>query len=340
MKVQPAAADGFCRRPDPATGLILLYGPDQGLVADRRRLLVEAVLGAADDPFRLVELEAERVAATPGLLYEEAEALSLVGGRRIVLIRQATDALAKPLSGLVGQRGHAALVIVEAGELGTASALRRLAEKDAAAAAIACYRVEGAGLESLIRAQLRELGLAAEPGAMAYLVEHLGANRELTRAEIKKLALYKGDERAARITLDEAAAVVGDSSALAVDAMIWACLARQPDEAAAILDRLLNEGQMPVRLIRALAVTLLRLLPLAVRVGLGETAEAVVQGLKPSVHFRQRVPMQRALATWPPAGLEAALARTLEAERRSKRARAPDRLLVRRLIQEIATVPR
>ena len=338
MKVQPAVADGFCRRPDPAIGLILLYGPDQGLVADRRRLLLEAVLGAADDPFRLVELEAERVVAAPGLLLEQADALSLVGGRRIVLIRQATDALAKPLAGLVEQGDHAALVIVEAGELGTGSALRRLAEKNAAAAAIACYRVEGAGLESLIRGHLRELGLVAEPEAMAYLVEHLGGNRELTRAELQKLALYKGEERAEPITLDEAAAVVGDSSALFVDAMVWACLARRPGEAAAILDRLLGEGQVPVRLIRALAATLLRLLPLAVRVNLGETAEAVVRGLKPPVHFSQRAPMQRALASWRPARLEAALARTVEAERRCKRARAPDRLLARRLIEEIATL--
>ncbi len=340
MKVQPAAADGFCRRPDPAIGLVLLYGPDQGLVADRRRQLIKAVLGAADDPFRLVELEADRAAAAPGLLLEEAQALSLVGGRRIVLLRQATEALAKPLAGLLKQKGHAALVIAEAGELGTGSALRRLAEKDAAAAAIACYRVEGPGLESLIRGHLRELGLSAEPEAMAYLVDNLGGNRELTRAELEKLALYKGEGRAARITLDEAAAVVGNSSALFVDAMVWACLVGRPGEAAPILDRLLGEGQAPVRLIRALASTLLRLLPLAARVARGETPDAAMQSLKPPVHFSQRASMQRTLASWRPAGLEAALALAVEAERLCKRARSPDRLLARRLIHDIATLPR
>ena len=155
MKLQTGAADGFCRRPDAAIGLVLLYGPDQGLVADRRRQLIEAVLGAADDPFRLTELEAERVAEAPGLLLEEAQTLSLIGGRRIVLLRQATEALAKPLTGLLAQGGHAALVIVEAGELGAGSGLRKLAEKDRAAAAIACYRAEGNSLASQIRDHLR-----------------------------------------------------------------------------------------------------------------------------------------------------------------------------------------
>lgn len=339
MKVQPAAADGFCRRPDPAIGLVLLYGPDQGLVADRRRQLIEAVLEAADDPFRLTELESERVTEAPGLLLEEAQALSLVGGRRIVLLRQATDSMAKPLAGLLGQGGHAALVIVEAGELGAGSSLRKLAEKDRAAAAIACYRAEGNSLASQIRDHLRGLGLSAEPDAMAYLVEHLGGNRELTRTELEKLALYKGEDRAARITLDEAAAVVGNSSALQVDALVWACLVGRPGRSGPILDRLLGEGTAPVRLIRAIATTLVRLMPPARRVSLGESPEAVVQSLKPPVHFSQRPPMQRALASWRPADLEAALGLAAEAERRCKRARAPEQLLLRRLIHEIALLP-
>jgi DNA polymerase-3 subunit delta len=340
VKVQTGSADGFCRRPDPAIGVVLLYGPDQGLVADRRRQLVEAVLGAADDPFRLTELEAERVTAAPGLLLEEAQALSLVGGRRIVLLRQATDTMAKPLAGLLGQGGHAALVIVEAGELGAGSALRRLAEKDRAAAAIACYRIDGAGLASQIRDHLRGLGLSAEPEAMAYLVEHLGGNRELTRAELEKLALYKGEDRAARITLDDVAAVVGNSSALYVDALVWACLVGRPGTAEPILDRLLGEGQAAVRLIRAISSALLRLLPLAARAARGEAPAAVVQGARPPVHFSQRASMQRALESWRAAGLEAALALALEAERRCKRARAPERLLLRRLVHEIALLPR
>ncbi len=340
MKVQPAAADGFCRRPDPAVGLVLLYGPDQGLVADRRRQLIEAVLGAADDPFRLTELASERVVETPGLLFEEAQALSLVGGRRIVLLRQATEPLAKPLTGLLKEGGHAALVIVEAGELGAGSALRKLAEKSQAAAAIACYRVEGNSLASQIREHLRGLGLSADPEAMDYLVEHLGGNRELTRNELEKLALYKGEGRAARITLEEASAVVGNSSALQVDALVWACLVGRPGRAGPILDRLLGEAMAPVRLIRAITMTLVRLLPPAQRVRLGESPEAVVQSLKPPVHFSQRTPMQRALAHWRPADLEAALGLAAEAERRCMRARAPDQLLLRRLIHEIALLPR
>ena len=336
MKVAPQQAQAFCNRPDPAVGLVLLYGPDQGLVAERRRQLIQAVLGQPDDPFRLTELPMDKLAQAPGLLLEEAQAMSLIGGRRVVVIRQATDGLAKALEALFEMGGHEALVIVEGGELGTSSPLRRLAEKAKNAAAIACYRADGRGLDAELRELLRAQRLGIEADAMAFLTSHVGANRELTRNEVAKLALYKGEEEG-RITLADVEAVVGNSSALGVDRLVWAGLVGRPGDAARALDRLLGEGQAPIRLIRAFAAMLLRLLPLRARIEAGETPLAVVDSIKPPVHFSQKPPMQRALESWSTRRLEAGLGLALEAELAAKRAQSPDRLLLRRLLLELRT---
>lgn len=336
MKVAPAQADAFCAGPDPSVGLVLLYGPDQGLVAERRRRLVMAILGQPDDPFRLVELEAERLAQSPGQLIEEAQAMSLVGGRRVVVVRQATDGLARTLNALLEQGGHEALVVVEAGELGTASALRRLAEKAGSAAAIACYRAEGRALDAQLRDLLRGHGLGIDPDAMAFLLSHLGSNRELTQNEVAKLALFKGDAADRRITLADCEAIVGNSSALGIDRLVWAALVGRPADAAGYLDRLLAEGQAPVRLIRAFATMLLRLVTLKARITAGEAAAAVIDSLRPPVHFSQKPAMQRALEIWPVERLEAALAMAHETELACKRARSPDRLLLQRFVLQLA----
>jgi DNA polymerase III subunit delta len=334
MIVKPQQAPAFCQRPEPGIGIILLYGPDQGLVAERRRQLIQAVLGQPDDPFRLAELAMDKLATAPGLLLEEAQAMSLIGGQRVVLIRQATDGLAKPLETLVGMGGHEALVIVEAGELGTSSPLRRLAEKTKTAAAIACYRADGRGLEAELRDLLRTHGLGIEPDAMTFLAAHVGANRELTRNEVAKLALYKGEDQG-RVTLVDVEAVVGNTSALGIDRLVWAGLIGRPQDAARALDRLLGEGQAPIRLIRAFAGMLLRLLPLRIRVEAGETPLAVVESVKPPIHFSQKPSMQQALERWSTRRLEAGLALMFEAELRAKRAQSPDRLLLRRLLLDL-----
>ena len=142
---------------------------------------------------------------------------------------------------------------------------------------------------------------------MSLLAAHVGANRELTQHEVDKLALYKGDADGDRVTLADVEASVGNSSVLGVDRLVWVGLIGRPGDAARALDRLLAEGQAPVRLIRAFSSMLMRLLPLRARVDAGEAAGAVVDGIRPPIHFSQKEPMRRALERWPAERLEAGL---------------------------------
>ena len=67
---------------------MLLHGEDAGLIRRRAEELAGAVLDGPDDPFRLVWLNRDEIARLP----EEASALSLIGGRRVVRVREASDA--------------------------------------------------------------------------------------------------------------------------------------------------------------------------------------------------------------------------------------------------------
>jgi DNA polymerase III subunit delta len=91
MKIAGARIESFLRRPDPALSTVLLYGPDEGLVRERVQRMIRAVLPDPDDPFGLTELSVDAVRADPALLVDEARALCLTGGRRVVRLRQATD---------------------------------------------------------------------------------------------------------------------------------------------------------------------------------------------------------------------------------------------------------
>jgi DNA polymerase-3 subunit delta len=53
--------EGFLRAPGAAS-VVLIFGPDQGLVAERAVALVKAVAGGTDDAFRYAEIsEASRL---------------------------------------------------------------------------------------------------------------------------------------------------------------------------------------------------------------------------------------------------------------------------------------
>ena len=337
MKLKPQAIDGFLARPDARIATVLLYGPDAGLVAERARALAGRVVDDLADPFRVSELSADELRAAPRRLVEEAQALCLMGGRRLVRVRDAGDLASAAVRDLLALPTQEGFVILEAGDLGGSSSLRKLVEDAATAMAVPCYRDEAAALGGLVRALLAEHRLRAGADVADYLESHLGGDRAVTRAEIAKLALYMADRPGVVVTLEDAAALVGDSSAMGVeDAVHAAVLARRPELDRA-LDRLLAEGEAPVRLLRA-AAALLRLLRLSG--GLATASiESVLAGARPPIFFRHRPVFAEALRRWSPEALAAALAMLQAAELRCKTAAAPDALICRTALAQLAAFP-
>ena len=318
MKVAGPRVEALLGRPDAALAAVLLYGPDEGLVRERALRLVRAILPEPQDPFGLTELAADAVRAEPALLLDEARALSLTGGRRVVRVRQAGDGLSAACRALLDLPSLAALVVVDAGELGRGSSLVRLFEAAPNAAAIACWRDEGRALAGSVHQQLAAMGLRPEAEAEAFLVERLGVDRGITTSELAKLDLYlapAADARAPRtVTLEDVAAVVGDSAALGLDDLAHATSLGQPAAVERAMGRLLAEGELPVRLLRVLANHFGRLYQLACQVEAGEPVDGVIEKARPPIHMRRRGSFRAALRRWPAAALARQSGRLLQAE--------------------------
>ncbi len=194
MKITPRDAETFVKSPAPAVRAVLVYGPDAGLVSERVVALVTAVAGDLADPFRVADFSARDLLDDPARLADEAAAQSLTGGRRAVRLRQAGDDLAPLFLEFLATATGDSLIVVEAGDLPARSALRKAFERAKAGAALPCYRDDARSLGAVIRETLREFGQEATPDALAYLSAHLGGDRQLSRRELEKLALYKGAE--------------------------------------------------------------------------------------------------------------------------------------------------
>ena len=55
--------DSYLARPDPGRPIILLYGPDAGLVRERADALMASAVDDPNDPFSLVRLDGDELAA-------------------------------------------------------------------------------------------------------------------------------------------------------------------------------------------------------------------------------------------------------------------------------------
>jgi DNA polymerase-3 subunit delta len=312
VKLAGARIEPFLRSPDPSVRAVLVFGPDLGLVRERVQRLMQGVVKDLSDPFRIAELTPAMLKAEPSRLGDEAAAIALGGGRRVVVLRDAGDSHSGAISSFLADPKGDSLVVIEGGELGPRSSLRKLFEGADNAAALACYGDEGGSLAAVIQDELKTAGLMAEPDAMAYLIDHLGGDRRLTRAELGKLALYMGGP--GRVGLADATACIGDTAALGLDDLALATADGDHAGAQRVLDRLLREGSHPVAMLRAVSRHFLRLHLAAGHIAQGKSVDQAMAALKPPVIFKAAERFRRQLGRWPVDRLGRALDVLTEAE--------------------------
>ncbi|KAB0679358.1 DNA polymerase III subunit delta [Aureimonas leprariae] len=300
--------EAFLSRPDTSFPVVLVYGPDAGLVSERAAKV--AALSGADlaDPFSSVTLQADEVEKDAGRLHDEARTVSLFGGRRLVRVKGAGTGSGRGLAGAIAALGQEppadVTVVVEAGDCKPTAPVRAAAEKARAAIALPCYPDEGRALDATIDAELKAMNLRIGREAREALRERLGANRLASRGEIAKLALYcMGQDE---VTEADIEAVVGDVSLDTVDEAVDACATGAVKRLPELIERLTGAGTATFAIQQAVLRHFQALLLMRDRVERhGESATRVVEARR--APFRRKPAFETALGTWTLAALAPAL---------------------------------
>src|SRR6185369_14271787 len=186
--------DAFLKQPDPARPIILLYGPDAGLVRERADALVASAVDDPSDPFSLVRMDGDELAAEPSRLVEEAMTIPMFGGRRAIRVRAGSRSFASGVDTLADSPLKDCRIVIEAGDLRPESPLRKTCERAKTAVAIGCYPDGERDLAKLIDDELRLANLRIAPDARASLIMLLGGDRQASRNELRKLTLFARGE--------------------------------------------------------------------------------------------------------------------------------------------------
>jgi DNA polymerase-3 subunit delta len=336
VKIEPRQVDAFLKKPDPKVRGVLVYGNDDGLVAERAAQLARTVCEDLKDPFRVVDIAGDALKGDPARLADEFGAMSLMGGRRVIRVRPAGEESVAALENLAAAGAGDALIVLEAGNLTPRSGLRALAETEFNLAALPCYADNAADLERLVEDAAHATGFAVEEDALGWIVERLGGDRGQSRSEIDKLLLYKADDPNRTITLADAAAVMGDTSAMDIDDVVGATFDGDLKTLDRALDRVFAEGGNAVQLVRALQrhADQLHLVSGHAKGGNFEAAMFKARSLPRGGPVRRR--FENHLRRWPLPRLGNALIRILDAELECKTTGYPDQAIARRLCLALA----
>jgi len=337
MIVKPAEADRFTARPGKIAAA-LIFGPDQGLVRERAEALAKSVVPDLKDPFRVAEFEEDVLTSDPARLWDEAAAISMLGGRRVVRVRGAGNALARHLERFLDDPSGDALIVVEGGDLAKGASLRKVFEEADNAAAIACYPDTNRNLDDVVRSALKEAGLSIESQALTEAASRLGSDRGVTRRELEKLILYVGDEKT--VTLDHVRATMGDESDLRMDECCDAAGMGDFRALDTALARLWISGMAPVAVLRLALGHFQRLALARSDIDSGTDAASALRKLRPPVHFSRVDAFRGQVSRWTEPKLEEALGFLYEAEALTKTTGVPAEAVCGRALFSVAALVR
>lgn len=336
VAVKAADVDAFIARPDPARRVVLVFGQDAGLVGERANALVRASVDDANDPFSLVRLDGEELAADPGRLVAEAQTIPLFGGRRAVWLKAGSRNVAPAVEELLALPACECRVIIEAGDLRRTAPLRALCERAKNAVALPCYADSERDLARLIDAEMRAAGLVLAPDARTLLLALLGGDRAASRSELRKLVLYAGGR--GEVGVDEVTAIVSDASALAFDDLVDAAFAGRTAELEAQLAKARAAGSAVGSIFFAAQRRLAQLHKWRAAIEAG--APLSLEALQPPVNFRRRNLVEAALKQWNASRLAVAMAELAAAVLAARRAPALADTIAARALLSIAVKAR
>lgn len=295
--------DTYLAKPDAGRPIVLLYGPDSGLVRERADALVASAVDDPGDPFAMVRMDGDDLAAEPSRLVEEAMTIPMFGGRRAIRVRAGSKSFAAGVETLSTEAIRDCRIVIEAGELRPESPLRKVCEKAKTAVAIACYPDTERDLAKLIDDELRVSNLKLAADARASLMALLGGDRQASRNEIRKLVLFAHGQT--EVTLDDVMAVVADASELKIDPIVDAAFSGNPVIVETEFTKAMKAGTYPGMIIMAAQRQAASLHKASLLVEEGMSASQAAESGFPRLHFSRKNTVETALRALTPSRLAA-----------------------------------
>lgn len=306
-------------QPDANIRFYLFHGPD---VAQSRALGTRLVSALGANRFMIIS---NSIKTDPAALADEAGALSLFGGRRVIWVEPAGEDIAEGVAALLEAPALENPVVAIAGDLKKSSGLRKLAEASRDAVAYAAYLPEGQDAERMVVDLGRRLGLKISPPVAARIAVACGADQAIAERELEKLSLYldsspNSPKDLEQDAVDAIGAVQSEGNFLNLaDLALGGDISGLLDE----LSRLSASGSEAIPAARSLQRRLLLLAQARARMERGETSAAALASLGQALFWKQKDRIAAMLERWSAADLATAAERSGKLERQLIFSNAP-----------------
>ncbi|MBF0590375.1 MAG: DNA polymerase III subunit delta [Magnetococcales bacterium] len=324
---------GRLRSGEKLPAAVLLHGPDQGRIQKLADRLKTLALEGADADFDVetffgAELDQER-------FFSACRSMPFMAPRRVVTVKNADrihPAIRKTIGDYLQDPSPDALLIFTGENLEASNPLRKGMEKAKSGWSVPFYAMEGRDLARWLRETLQEGGYQTDPDVIPLLLPRLEGNSMAAEQELEKLKLYMGKGR--HITLEDALAVVGETTEYSGFLLARAMLDGETGKALAILDRLLQGGLEAPMLLGAVTMKIRQIIRGKELLEEGMNPKAVARKLR--VFWKEEQSFMRHCNRFSVTWLARALLEAMQTDLRLRESRIPTEQVLGRFVMRLS----
>lgn len=274
----------------------LVFGPEVSVVNYRFDLIAKKISPNLSDPFLVANLSKERLSEDKGILADEFFSFSMLGGRKLIVIKDCDVAAGAALKLLCEDNDFAKksenFILIQAGDLDKSSPLRKVAEESAHFAVIACYEDDERVIKKFIENELAAKQVKSSSQVIERLLEKFGKNRQIIQSELEKIMLFLGQEK--QLTIELVDSLTQSESEITANEFVMNFAAQKFDTALLQTEKLFKDGFEAITLIRFLSNYLQKLYQSKVELELGMSdLESIVKSqrlfFKTEIEFRKHL---------------------------------------------------
>lgn len=334
MNFKPADIARYLKTPDLSVKCVVIFGSNEGMIADYSRQFAQTVCSDLNDAFQVVQLSMDVLDKDIGVLFGEYNARSLMGGRRVIIIRDGNNNLTAHLKNLFKDSTSDTLVIITSSSLNTKSSLVTFAKDSSDCALISCYDDREENIFSFAKEYLVKSGVTINQDAMQLLCARLSSDRKASSGELDKLITYLGTRR--HVELEDIRTAISDTSESSHEDMCYFVAGGKTEKALEAYTELLHQGEEPVSLVRSLIYHFLKLLECVASMEQGTSADGVASSLRPPLMFFRKSDFVMQLKIWKRAALLDVLELLYRAERDCKTTNYPSEEVLSYTLMQIS----
>ena len=233
----------------------LLFGPEAALVNYRFNLIAKKIAPNLSDPFLVANISKEKLVEDKAILADEFFSYSMLGGRKLILIRDCDAQAGAALKMLFSDQDFAKksdnFILIQGGDLDKSSPLRKICEENSHFAAIACYEDDERVIKKFIADELLRHKVKFNLDVTLIFFEKFGKNRQIILAELEKILVFLGEEK--NLTVELVKKLSASEAEISANEFVENFAAQRFDLALLIAEKLFRDGFEAITLVRFLS---------------------------------------------------------------------------------------